>query len=90
MSIPPPFPPPTPEETEDLLLIARYGELDDLKSFIQKFGTKPLTDVRDQDGNTILHMVSGNGHLGANLKFTFGCFSPDMGVFVVPMFIFTD
>ena len=59
------FPPPTPEDTEDLLLTARYGELDDLKSFIEKFGAKPLTDARDEDGNTILHMVCGNGHLGA-------------------------
>ena len=58
-------PPPTPEDIEELLLIARYGELDELKSFIEKFGTKPLTDARDEDGNTILHMVCGNGHLGA-------------------------
>jgi hypothetical protein len=58
-------PPPSPEDTEELLLIARYGELDELKSFIEKFGTKPLTDARDEDGNTVLHMVCGNGHLGA-------------------------
>jgi hypothetical protein len=58
------FPTPTSEDTEELLLIARYGELDELKSFIEKFGSKPLTDARDQDGNTILHMVCGNGHLG--------------------------
>jgi len=56
-------PPPSPEDTEELLLIARYGELDELKSFIEKFGTKPLTDARDEDGNTVLHMVCGNGHL---------------------------
>jgi len=60
-----PLPPPTQEDIEELLLIARYGELDELKSFIEKFGTKPLTDARDEDGNTILHMVCGNGHLGA-------------------------
>jgi len=57
--------PPTPEDIEELLLITRYGELDELKSFIEKFGTKPLTDARDEDGNTVLHMVCGNGHLGA-------------------------
>lgn len=62
------FPSPTPEDTEELLLIARYGELDELKSFIEKFGAKPLTDARDEDGNTILHMVCGNGHLGAIQK----------------------
>ena len=59
------LPSPSPEDLEDLLLIARYGELDELKSFIEKFGTKPLTDARDEDGNTVLHMVCGNGHLGA-------------------------
>ena len=55
---------PTPEDIEELLLIARYGELDELKSFVGKFGSKHLIDARDEDGNTILHMVCGNGHLG--------------------------
>lgn len=64
MAVPSPQPP-TPEDTEELLLIARYGELDELKSFIEKFGSNPLTDARDEDGNTILHMACGNGHLGA-------------------------
>jgi ankyrin repeat protein len=72
---------PTPEDMEELLLIARYGELDELKSFIEKFGTKPLIDARDEDGNTILHMVCGNGHLGTN-QFS----SEDEGV--IPMFIY--
>ena len=68
-----PVSPPSPEDTEELLLIARYGELDELKSSIEKFGTKPLTDARDEDGNTVLHMVCGNGHLGeTNLPFR-GC-----------------
>ena len=65
------FPSPTPEDTEELLLVTRYGELDELKSFIEKFGTKPLTDARDEDGNTVLHMVCGNGHLGATDLFFF-------------------
>ena len=56
---------PTSEDIEELLLIARYGELDELESFIEKFGTKPLIDARDEDGNTVLHMVCGNGHIGA-------------------------
>ena len=76
-----PSPSPTPEDTEELLLIARYGELDELKSFIEKFGTKPLTDARDEDGNTVLHMVCGNGHLGAT-DFN----SEDDNV--IPMFIY--
>ena len=62
---PTPTPSPTSEDLEELLLIARYGELDELKSFIEKFGTKPLIEARDEDGNTILHMACGNGHLGA-------------------------
>lgn len=60
-----PSPPPTPDDLEELLLITRYGELDELKSFIEKFGTNPLVQARDEDGNTVLHMVCGNGHLGA-------------------------
>ncbi|KAF9649492.1 ankyrin [Thelephora ganbajun] len=57
------LPSPTSEDIEELLLIARYGELDELKSFIEKFGTKPLIKARDEDGNSVLHMVCGNGHL---------------------------
>ena len=63
------FPSPTPEDIEELLLITRYGELDELKPFIEKFGSKPLTDARDEDGNTVLHMVCGNGHLGTSDPF---------------------
>jgi len=65
MAITSSFPSPTADDIEELLLIARYGELDELKSFIEKFGTKPLIDARDEDGNSVLHMVCGNGHLGA-------------------------
>ena len=78
-----PFSSPTPEDTEELLLITRYGELDELRSFIEKFGTKPLTDARDEDGNTILHMVCGNGHLGAA---DFGSWR--MKGFFIPVFVY--
>jgi len=53
---------PSPDDTEDLLLSCRYGDLDDAKSFIDRFGTAPLGEARDENGNTILHMASANGH----------------------------
>ena len=59
----------SPEEDIKDLLITRYGELHELRTFIETFGTKPLTDVRDQDGNPILHMVCGNGHLERVIRF---------------------
>jgi len=55
---------PSPDDTEDLLLSCRYGDLDDAKSFIERFGTAPLSEARDENGNTILHMASANGHTG--------------------------
>lgn len=58
------WPDPTPEDVEELLLICRYGELDELKQFIKAFGEAPLEKARDEDGNGILHMVCGNGHIG--------------------------
>lgn len=54
----------TPEDVEELLLICRYGELEELKQFIKAFGQAPLEEARDEDGNGILHMVCGNGHIG--------------------------
>ncbi|KAI9441806.1 ankyrin repeat-containing domain protein [Lactarius indigo] len=52
----------SPEDTEDLLLSCRYGDIDDLKSFIDRFGTDSVGNVRDENGNTVLHMASANGH----------------------------
>jgi ankyrin repeat protein len=57
-------PTPSPEDTEDLLLSCRYGDLDDVKSFIGRFGTAPVGDARDENGNNVLHMASANGHIG--------------------------
>ncbi|EPQ55269.1 ankyrin [Gloeophyllum trabeum ATCC 11539] len=53
----------TDEEKEDLLLSCRYGDLDDVKEFVNKYGQAPLAEVRDENGNTVLHMASGNGHI---------------------------
>lgn len=57
-------PRPTNDDLEDLLLSCRYGDIDDVKSFVTEFGTEPIVSVRDESGNTVLHMTCGNGHLG--------------------------
>ena len=56
-------PPPSPDDMEDLLLSCRYGDLDDIKSFLDRFGTTPLAEARDDNGNNVLHMASANGHI---------------------------
>ncbi|KAI0291265.1 hypothetical protein BC826DRAFT_1023268 [Russula brevipes] len=53
---------PSPDDTEDLLLSCRHGDLDDVKSFIVRFGTAPVGAAHDENGNTVLHMASANGH----------------------------
>ena len=58
------YPEPTAEDLEDLLLICRYGELEELQQFVDRLGKGPLERCRDEDGNGVLHMVCGNGHLG--------------------------
>lgn len=55
---------PSHEDTEELLLSCRYGDLDDLNSFVHRFGTDSVGDVRDGNGNNVLHMASANGHIG--------------------------
>lgn len=57
-------PVPSGEELEELLLSCRYGDLEEIQQFVTKFGPEHLSDVRDENGNTILHMVCGNGHTG--------------------------
>lgn len=53
---------PSDEDKEDVLLSCRYGDLEDVKHFVEKFGANPLRDIRDENGNTVIHMISGNGH----------------------------
>ena len=60
-------PMPSPEDTEDFLLSCRYGDLDDVKSFIDRFGTAPVGESRDENGNNVLHMASANGHIGKSI-----------------------
>ncbi|KZT22464.1 ankyrin [Neolentinus lepideus HHB14362 ss-1] len=52
----------TDEEKDELLLSCRYGDLNDVQEFVKKHGQSALA-VRDENGNTILHMASGNGHI---------------------------
>ncbi|KAG8688178.1 hypothetical protein FRC09_013059 [Ceratobasidium sp. 395] len=53
---------PTNDEYEDLLLSCRYGDIDDVRAFVEKFGTEAVASARDENGNTVLHMTCANGH----------------------------
>ena len=55
---------PSAEDNDDVLLAGRYGELDDVREYVKSHGSEPLATIRDENENTILHMVCGNGHLG--------------------------
>ena len=52
------------EEVEDVLLSCRYGDLEDVQAFVEKFGDEPLKSARDDRGNNVIHMCCGNGHTG--------------------------
>lgn len=56
---------PSEEELEDIILSARYGELDEIEQFVANFGIQHLVDARDDRGNGCLHMAAANGHNGA-------------------------
>ncbi|KAJ2918533.1 hypothetical protein MD484_g1864, partial [Candolleomyces efflorescens] len=51
------------DDKEELLLSCRYGDLEDVQAFVDRHGSAPLADIRDENQNTILHMAAGNGHL---------------------------
>jgi ankyrin repeat protein len=55
---------PTEEQVQELLLSCRYGELDEVKAFTDEFGWEDVNKARDDRGNTVLHMICANGHLG--------------------------
>lgn len=56
--------PPSAALLEDIILSARYGELEEVESFLSSFGIQPLADARDERGNGCLHMAAANGHNG--------------------------
>ena len=51
------------DEREELLLSCRYGDLDDVKVAVGKHGPAILDSTRDENQNTVLHMICANGHL---------------------------
>ncbi|KAJ7744672.1 ankyrin repeat-containing domain protein [Mycena metata] len=53
---------PSTDEQEEFLLSCRYGDLDDVKQFVDQFGVAAAGAVHDDNGNTALHMLCGNGH----------------------------
>lgn len=55
------------DDKDDLLLACRYGDLEDVQSFVKEHGASSLTDIRDENGNCILHMICANGHLGEHI-----------------------
>jgi ankyrin repeat protein len=61
---------PSSQEDDDLLLSCRFGDLEDIKHFVVKFGQEPLSDLRDHNGNTVLHLSSANGHIGEPCSFS--------------------
>lgn len=54
----------TTEEQEEFLLSCRYGDLDDVKAFVDKYGSQDLLSISDDNESTCLHMAAGNGHDG--------------------------
>ncbi|EEB95316.1 hypothetical protein MPER_05727 [Moniliophthora perniciosa FA553] len=42
---------PTDEEKDDLLLSCRYGDLEDVQAFVQKYGEEPLSSIHDENSN---------------------------------------
>ncbi|KAF8633284.1 hypothetical protein AX17_004459 [Amanita inopinata Kibby_2008] len=54
---------PSDDDKDELMLSCRYGDIDDICDFIKKYGQESLASVRDENGNCVLHMVAGNGHI---------------------------
>ena len=57
---------PSQEELEDIILSARYGELEEIQEFVKRYGNDSIASARDERGNTCLHMAAANGHAGAD------------------------
>ncbi|PCH36588.1 ankyrin [Wolfiporia cocos MD-104 SS10] len=53
---------PTAEDLDELFISCRYGDLEDIQQFVDRFGADHLNEIRDDNGNTVLHMVCANGH----------------------------
>ncbi|EJT96996.1 hypothetical protein DACRYDRAFT_59950 [Dacryopinax primogenitus] len=55
-------PTPSADEIEELLLSCRYGDLEDVRAFVEKFGAAAAAEARDDRGSNVLHMCAANGH----------------------------
>lgn len=44
------------------------GDFEDIKRFTAAYGDDVLAELRDDRGNTALHMAGGNGHTGTFLS----------------------
>jgi ankyrin repeat protein len=63
-SIPHTMSSPTQDEIEEFILSCRYGELEEVQQFSDKFGWEAVIRAKDDRGNTGLHMCCANGHVG--------------------------
>lgn len=57
---------PTAEEEENVLLACRYGDDEDVRAFVSRFGLITFVRARDERGNSVLHMLCANGHDGTS------------------------
>ncbi len=53
---------------EDVMLACRYGDLEDVQAFVKEHGELSLTEIRDENHNSILHMICANGHIGMHIS----------------------
>ena len=51
------------EIIEEIIACARYGEIEELRTIMNSYPVTYL-ELKDEFGNTALHMASANGHLG--------------------------
>lgn len=55
---------PSQEEVEEFMLSCRYGEVEEVQAFVERFGEQGVENARDDRGNSAVHMCCGNGHVG--------------------------
>lgn len=48
---------------EELFYLFRHGDIPEISSLLTQRPSLDLTGITDENGNTLLHMVAGNGHL---------------------------
>ncbi|SNX87368.1 uncharacterized protein MEPE_06078 [Melanopsichium pennsylvanicum] len=54
----------TSDQIDELLLSARYGDLEDLQTTLStNTSAELLLSIKNEDSNTLLHYASANGHL---------------------------